>query len=305
MKYPKACVVVCTKNRETELRTCLESVQRQTVPHPVVVVDASDTDATRLLCADLSQSFSASLRHLPTSAGLPKQRNLAVTELGTDFDIVHFIDDDVTLADDYLEEILETFAADEACQIGGVGGYEVRSATRPLRALPRLFLLDSARGGTVLRSGMNVNVRALPSPREVDWLPGFSMSFRAQVFEAHLFNENLTGYALGEDVEFSFRVAQTWRLIVTPYARITHHKSGTARLSAAELVRQHIENRYSWVRRFRPYGLSFAAFWWSILGAILITLGSAVRKRDVVQARSALVMCVASFRILRGDQARN
>ena len=79
-------------------------------------------------------------------------------------------------------------------------------------------MLDSPRTGRVLPSGRNPLVVDVLSVTEVDWLSGCSMSFRRAVFEMFSFNEELTGYGLGEDVEFSYRVHQRGRLLVTPDA---------------------------------------------------------------------------------------
>ena len=51
-------LVLCTRNRPTELRTCLDTVRVQTrVPNRVLVVDSSDDDATERVVAGFASSW--------------------------------------------------------------------------------------------------------------------------------------------------------------------------------------------------------------------------------------------------------
>ncbi len=146
----------------------------------------------------------------------------------------------------------------------------------------RAFMLDSPRTGRVLPSGRNPLVVDVQSVTEVDWLSGCSMSFRRAVFETFSFNEELKGYCLGEDVEFSYRVHQRGRLLVTPDARIEHLQSPLNRMAMPQYTYDEIVNRARRVRA-RTGCLRMRWFWWSVVGQLLALGGASVLDRSAVQ----------------------
>jgi GT2 family glycosyltransferase len=143
-------------------------------------------------------------------------------------------------------------------------------------------MLDSPKTGRVLPSGRNPLVVDVHSVTEVDWLSGCSMSFRRDVFETFSFNEEFKGYGLGEDVEFSYRVRQLGRLLVTPDARIEHLQSPVNRMAMPQYTYDEIVNRARRVRA-RTGCLRMRWFWWSVVGQLLALGGAAVFDRSAVQ----------------------
>ena len=92
------------------------------------------------------------------------------------------------------------------------------------------------------------------------------MSFRRAVFATEHFD--VTAPRTGEDVQFSYRVRQRWRLVVTPRARIAHYESPRERMARALLVRAELVSRYARVRAGTGR-LSVRAFWVSAVGQFL------------------------------------
>lgn len=265
---------------------CLESVRVQTrLPDRVVVVDGSDDDATAELVDRLAAHFPCELVRVATGPGIAAARNLALRT--TTAPIVHFVDDDTVLDRRYLAAVLDEFERDAG--VGAVGGF-VTDARFPM-ATPaaRVLLLDSLAPGRVLASGKTSMVGWIPRPLDVEWLAGCSMSLRRDALHVDPFDERFTVPVFGEDTELTYRLAQTHRLVLTPYARIEHHMSPIGREDA--VVRTRLEVRGRWMRVERGTGrLRRGSFWWSVVGQTGYLAGRGLARRS----RTALLMAVAT-----------
>jgi GT2 family glycosyltransferase len=282
-------LIVCTRNRPTELARVLASIARQTtLPASALVVDSSDTDSSEQLVAACGASWpvGSKLEYLRSGPGLPHQRNLGID--ATKRPIVCFLDDDVVLEPDYFLAIGAVFAADDRREIGGVGATIIDQPARArLWKLDAVLGLDSAREGAVLSSGRNVRVYRVPdAPLEVDWLAGLATAYRREVFDSHRPNERLI--VEGEDVEFSYRVRQEWRLVVSPHARVFHAESGQNRPDRVEVAAREL-----WVRHLRCAQrvgrLGPAGFWrGAVLQLLRATITGAVSAEQRAIARGTL-----------------
>ena len=285
-------LIVCTRNRPLEVGRCLESVANQTrLPHVILVVDSSDDDATERVVGGRSFGPLADrLEYHRSLAGLTHQRNAGVAL--TRSDIVHFIDDDVVLEPGYIAAVMAAFSADERGAILGVGGLVTNAHHEGRSSLRRLFGLYGDRSGAVLASGRNVLAVDLVVDADVDWLSGCSMSYRRTLFDVIRFDEDLPGYGLGEDVEFSYRVRQHGRLLVATAARLVHLQSPTNRLTSVQYTRDELITRARRVRA-RTGRLRMRAFWLSVIGQVVGLLAASLGRPD---RRLSLRRCMATVR---------
>jgi GT2 family glycosyltransferase len=264
-------LVLCTRNRVGEVRTCLGSVRTQTrVPDRVLVVDSSDDDATERAVADeLAPTWpeGSVIEYQRANPGLTNQRTVGID--ATVEDIVHFVDDDTVLEPGYFAAIVDEFVADRAGALGGVGGFVTDQPAHRYRRVDAWLGLDGADEGVVLPSGRNVRVYTPPpQPIPVDWLPGCAMSYRRAVFATERPNLRLGRDGNGEDVELSYRVRQRYGLVITPHARMEHHESPRERRSRDDLVRVELISRYDRVRAGTGR-LSRRAFWVAAFGQLV------------------------------------
>jgi GT2 family glycosyltransferase len=269
-------VVICTRNRADDLAECLRSLGCQTrLPDRLVVVDASDDDATRR-CVEGSALGEriAEVRYLRAARGLTRQRNVGVSAARGD--VVTFLDDDVVLQPDYLARILELFETDP-----GLAGAEGTVATPPLRGrrrltnvFRRLFLMNSlgsVRG--VRRSGFVIYDPWPRAAQAVTSLVGCNMSYRMEVFGRFRFDEWFDGYGLFEDQDFSYRVGRVHRLLQTPHARLEHRLSPAGRDALPAFHEMTAVNHFYFVRKNLPdTPLTWLSFLWSELGEVLSVL---------------------------------
>jgi len=269
-------VVICTKDRPRELERCVASVLGQTrPPSDLVVVDASARPDAGWVDAVHRALPRCRVSLLFARPGLPAQRNVGTrAAVGS---VVVFLDDDVVLEPEYLAEIGRVYADDTTGRIGGVGGAQVPDPTpregRVRRLAARLFLLEGYGRGIVKRSGSPEYVLSPTTPMEVEFLSGCNMSYRRDVLQEYAFDERLSGYALGEDLQFSYRVSRRWRLLVTPRARLAHRHASNGRPPSATFRAMSIFNRYLFFREEvarRP--LDWVAYGWAAFGDLLTRL---------------------------------
>lgn len=115
-------VIIPTYNRSDLLPQCLKSLAVAAVPPGltvgVTVVDNNSTDDTRAVVESWSQKFADGLRYLfEQKQGRSSALNTGI--IGSDSDLVGFIDDDEEIDAAWYESIYEAFADPEIDFIGG------------------------------------------------------------------------------------------------------------------------------------------------------------------------------------------
>ncbi|HEX2051518.1 MAG TPA: glycosyltransferase [Actinomycetota bacterium] len=277
--------VIATRNRPDDLVRTVESLVAQTVlPAELCIVDSSDDTPARArieaLCADASLALDY---HHPAPRGLTVQRNVGIDR--TTGDPVFFVDDDVALAPDCHERVLDEYDrwGDE---LGGVRAAPVRPARPALltRVYRRLFGIGGwwPEASGRVRAGFYVEgVSESAGVRKVEYFNGWFMSYRRAVFAHDRFDEALSGYAYKEDIDFSYRVSRRYTLIQTPRAKCDHLKSGASRMNSHQLQRMNLANQFYLHRKLMPQDARHrAALWWALLGLFLLNVGKALQTRD-------------------------
>ena len=114
-------IVICTLNRAEALFRCIRTILAQTIlPQELIIVDAGNIPSLENQIADLIHSTQIQLIYLREKPSTTRQRNIGIKTAASD--ILFFLDDDVLLAETYIEEILRTYASKEDDNIGGARG---------------------------------------------------------------------------------------------------------------------------------------------------------------------------------------
>jgi GT2 family glycosyltransferase len=272
---PSEAVVICTRNRPSELERTLSSVAAQagSTERLVLIVDGSDpseAERTATVVEDKSNQLPVSYYRYPAPPAGTRQRNAGVDRLPSSVRIVHFIDDDVTLKAGYFEAITEGFSRHPS--VLGIGGIieEPSSPTRPLASgMRRFFLLSANAPSRVLSSGHTTPARPTldRTLQPAEWLSTCASSYRRRVFERHRFDPAVEGPSPRlEDLDFSYRVAQNGPLAVTTEAHCIHRVSASNRRDTAEAACERVVRRYWFVEKNMDHPAHRLAFWWSVVG---------------------------------------
>lgn len=242
-------VAVSTFNRNDDLFHCLNALSKQTYPDfDIVIANGGDRQGVERVVDDFKN-----LRiHVVDQRrkGIVEARNLGWRYAKAD--IVCFIDDDLVVSPQWLENIKNTFLSNS--NIGGVSGPTIIPEDRQKNRDLALFLGDFKKSGNIflklmgklyfgiilenrltdvgkiLKSGAftpGSNYKeclSIPELIEVDYLEACHMCFRRKLLEElGGFDYIYTGIGEWNEPDFSFRVrAKGFRLVFNPKA-VTYH----------------------------------------------------------------------------------
>lgn len=241
----KSVLIVCTKNRPDDLIRCLNSVSKlHRRPDRVVIVDQSEDSILASFKTSLEQAtsnFGNNLVHvISSSGGLTTARNEGLSLVADDEEIVHFIDDDVSILEDYFAEIERCFEDDSVVGASGL----VLQREPPAMKHNFLFWVCglTSRPGTISIFGAASGIYS-SSTSETQWLPGCSMSYRKSALRGLEFDVDREISPMGEDVDFSHRVSKVGKLVAEPRAQLVHHLSPVGREKQKQATVQDFEHR--------------------------------------------------------------
>lgn len=212
------CVLISSYRRPDALLSCLSGLAMQTVlPDSILVVIRPDDLATReALTHRPADKLSWRMVSAP-GPGLVAARNASLAACTAD--ILVFCDDDTVAAADWIERILGHFRRDP--ELGGLGGRDrVHDGTgfddRRQDVIGRIRWYGRAIGNHHLGHG---------APREVDFLKGANMSFRAEAVAGLYFDVRLRGQGMQAHEDFTYSLAvrrRGWKLLYDPAVTLDH-----------------------------------------------------------------------------------
>lgn len=209
-------MVIPTYNRCEDLRECLHSIfDLQIKPYEVIVVDSNSNDATGKL-KDLFPIKLVSLKE----RNRQRARNLGISMARGD--IVAFLDDDVVVCKEWLDEIAKPYAEEN---VGGVGGRVI-----PYDASESYVETRKHDVGKVFDNGLVLGNFDIPSQGlvEVDSFIGCNMSFKRDLLlKIGGFDENFIGTGYRDDTDLCVRVSKLgYRLLYNSNALVRHKFRG-------------------------------------------------------------------------------
>lgn len=309
---PGVSTILCTYERPDSAMRFLVSLAGQTRrPDEVLVIDASRSDTTEQLLG--SQNLPLRLTYWRVTGrlrGLTRQRNFGLKHVA--HDLVAFFDDDVVLETDCLEELER--AHRRFVDVAGIGCFvePCGEPTRLWRLRRALRIVPHLQAGRYTESGMSIPWQfRTPGTQLVDgdWLPGCAMMVKTDLGSRLLFDEELTGYAQGEDLDFSLRLRRHGRVALLETARCQHLHEPAGRPDAFKLGEMEIVNRHRiWRRQHSPPSLR-ARWWfmyaWSLDTVLLIRGVLNVRRTADVTRRLAGRAVGAARVVMRSSPTRS
>lgn len=168
-------IIIATYCRHYELQLSLNYIEKSTrIPDRVIIVDATPEEC-------FSYTGKLNIHYVHTDErGSTRQRNVGLEQLEPDTNIVTFLDDDMYIEKNYLENLIEAFEKD-ADLVGADGA---------------------------LRSDGGIQCKIPSENYKQVALYGCNMSFRKSAIEELRFDETLSEYAFMEDWDFSYSVAK-------------------------------------------------------------------------------------------------
>ena len=239
-------VVIVTYNRDKDLAITIESFKKEIIKlREILIIDNNTDDKAKKVIKSIKNNkikyFKSEVNSLTVS------RNLGINKVDKKSKIIIFLDDDVSLEKDYFDKIIEVF--NEYPNAVGVSGYyfpENYKINRLENNIRKLALLENwtVNKAKVLSAFGASYPYKLTKIINSEWLSGFNMAYKKEVFGKDKFEEKFFKYALAEDFEFSTRINKKYQrsLFITPYAKLTHRVSEEGRTPKPKLVYMNLVN---------------------------------------------------------------
>lgn len=270
----KISVVIPTYNRADDLSKTLKSFDtKKEYLKEILVVDQSKDEKTKNLIKNLkNKKIKYIYSKIPS---ITIARNLGVEKSSKDTDLICFIDDDVTLGKSYFSEIKKVFDENPSAKAAaGYNGAENTGKTENL--LKRIFFLryiEKKERARIISAYGNTYPFYLKKTIKAQWLPGVNMCYKKDIFKEQKFDDNLLGYTIAEDIDFTYRL---WKrhpdsLFITPFAKIKHRASLVERTPNEKMAYiNQVDHFYFNYKNLNNTLLQKTIFIWSLIGIILL-----------------------------------
>ncbi len=276
--------------RPDALLILLESVRLQTnYPDEIIIVDGSVDNKTREVLKEADYLNLHYYKVEENQRGLTKQRNVGISLVNSQIEIVCFLDDDIILDKDYFKELIGTYKKyPHAVAVGGYITNEVIWKKSDEEETANSFILDGYKRKLGMRFswrkkiglfpnrppcflpkfGHGLSVSFLPPSNktyEVEQFMGGVSSYRKEIFEKIQFSSYFEGYGLYEDADFCFRLLNYGKLFVNTAAKCEHHHHPSGRPNQYKYGKMMIRNGwYVWRLRWPSPGLKNVTKWYVI-----------------------------------------
>lgn len=295
----KTSLIICTYMRPKPLVILLDSIFKGVlIPSEILIIDGSTDDATREILQENKYDNLQYFKVPEEERGLTKQRNFGIDRVGTEIEIVCFLDDDTVVFSNYFKELIATYKVyPNALGVGGFITNEV--AWRPLKENENVAVNQFTYDGWVRSDGSRFVLRKklgldsdvppahLPEfshGRSVSFLPpsckiypadqfmGGVASYRKEVLDSHKFSEYFVGYGLYEDADFTLRLSNIGDLYVNTAAQLEHHHDAAGRPNKYTYGKMVVRNGwYVWRVKY-PHPSLKARLKWNAITILLLKI---------------------------------
>ena len=266
----KISVVIPTLNRPIDLITAIESICLQTLmPNELVIVDQSPLNDSKELVVRLMLKFpSIHLLYIHDTCitGLVHAKQVAVDNVTGD--LVFFLEDDIFLEHDYIEQMQIGFIKNPN-MIGCCGII----TNPPYRGFFYKFLFQIFHRG--IFKDIRVNIYGKFNGRNNKLIESNMLSGGVSVWKKEVFNsckfDMINGFHMFEDIDFSTSVANVFgsRLFINPNARLEHYISPINRLKLGAKQRQKLTECLMFYKKRVDWPWAKTSLIWLLLGMML------------------------------------
>lgn len=250
-------IILPTLNRAALVKDFLACVEKQTLlPEEVIVVDQGDNCATRDLFEGWNPSGIAKKYVYREVKSLILARNAGL-DACTHTDLVVFFDDDVAMEAQFCEEMVKVFQNDaNGIYAGGMGAVH-GWAYRP-KPFQFFFFMPHEGSGRFLPSGAQTFPHWKKEFCETEFLSGGCTFWRRKVIKAYRFDERLSGFGFGDDVDVSYRISRNYKLFFQPKAVCHQVSNPPGKMSGRAYRKVWVQNMYYLAQKNRIFMPAYA-----------------------------------------------
>lgn len=268
-------LIIPTTGRMDCIKRLLESVIAQSVrPGEIIIVNGGDVDIS-----DIKGDFKElNIKYIVSQPPfLTRQRNIGISALDRRTALVGFLDDDIVLKDNTLENMLKFWNTADP-KIGGASFNNISDTFKKAGIIEKIFGVNGIDSGKILKSGMITKICSIERTKCVDWLLGGATVWRREVVDKFKFDEWFAGYAPYEDADYSYRVGEKYDMMVIKDAMFYHFPIPISADKEYLYGKMHVINRVYFVKKSPR--LSLPVCYWACLGMLLSNLARGVSRQD-------------------------
>ncbi|OUR64347.1 hypothetical protein A9Q79_07905 [Methylophaga sp. 42_25_T18] len=265
--------VIPTLNRPADLSKAVISILSQTcLPEELIIVDQSVDDKSKSQVGLLMKGrddVRLNYIHEPRISGLVEAKRVAASQANGN--IVCFLEDDIVLEHDFIEQIMKGF--NEHPDMIGCCGIVTNM---PKQAFAHKFIFTLFHRGifrdkrVAIYGQMEGRGHQLVASKMIS---GGLSAWRQEVFSAVQFDPT-NGYFMLEDIDFSTRVEKHFgpHLYINPNARLVHNCSPVNRESLAPRHRRKLSEYIKYYKHRRNWTRAKSSLSWLLLGLFFESL---------------------------------
>lgn len=307
-KNPSISVVIPTYNRAESLLRTLKTLFVQTYPpREILIIDDSTNYETRKLISTLRKKYPL-LKYLkknPDEKGTSRSRNIGIEAAKGDY--IAFLDDDITVHKDYLESSLKFFKLHKDANLiqwFAYSDHDYKYNYSKIKNLcMRIFFLGYYEKNTskVLPSMSAVVPHPLTRDIKTEYSGAGTSVVKSKILKEIRFDEKLTGYALQEDLDFSYSLHKKYQgLYILKDKKLHHYYELASRSNLRKIMFTKFVYLAYLFKKHMPQDLyHLSIFWWSMLGRLILRIPNLFIKPSKAKFEEALLTFQAIFSLLR------
>ena len=262
--------IIPTRNRPKDLSNVINSLCTQSrLPDQLIIVDQSVDDLSFRAVNNTLSKFKQ-IKHIyihdPRILGLVDAKRVAVNHASGD--IVCFLEDDVVLEANYIQQIELGFTKNSNM----IGCSGVITNPPKVNFLYKFLFVMFHRG---IFKDKRIDVNGLYNGYtnrliKSDMLSGGVSAWRREVFDKVEFDV-ASGFHMFEDIDFSTRAARHFgnRLFINPNARLAHYCSPINRDVLDIRQRRKVRECFTYYKKRKDWPSAAISFYWLLLGMLL------------------------------------
>ena len=285
--YMTITVVIPTKNRAADLVKAIESIINQSRPlDQLVIIDQSSDDisANAIKARMVNLKTELVYIHNNSISGLVVAKAESLRYATSD--IICFLEDDIVLETEYIEEIEKGFQNTE--NMLGCSGVITNV---PPKTRSYYYFFDVFHLGIFKDRRHNVYLSRQSQHQELinsKILSGGLSAWRKDVFRYIKFDTE-NGFHAMEDIEFSFRASLHFgpRFFINTKARLAHYFSPVNREGIYNKNRRKVRERVLFYKKHSNQPWATLSLAWLIIGYLILSTAESVRDMNFTYRVSA------------------
>ena len=326
LKEKDVCILIPTYNRSEDLEKLLKSIILQKEhPAKLIILDQSKNEKTKNMAQIyLKKNKFIEYKHYK----IPSKNNAlndALIKIKNKFKIIILIDDDAELIQGFIKEVLKEFNSNP--KIMGVGAVDINDhnkfnsqefKTIKFRVL-NLFLgfmllphKDNHKFKILGPYGNTASSRIEKDIRDCEWIPGFVMCYRTEVFDNYKIPERI-GYDVSEDIDLGYHTYTKYgkgSLVIPEKIKVYHNYSQIERYPDKKRIFVNHEDHFNfYYRYFYNLGgtlkLIWELFWINFLNILRVIIKP--KKENFLKTKylwQALYYCMKYRKRIKNGESR-